>query len=62
MADGSVKYQLILVLYFNRELRIADHYLRPLSESYIYLTAMVNRRSLFNRIGLVIDQLLTDRV
>ncbi len=40
---------------FYREVRIADHYLRPLSESYIeYLTAMrASRRSLFNRNGLV---------
>ncbi len=38
MGDGSIKYGLIRVLFFNREvLRIADHYLRPLlvSESYI---------------------------
>ncbi len=32
---GSIKYGLIRVLLFNRELRIADHYLRPLSEPYI---------------------------
>ncbi len=32
---GSIKYGLILVLVFNGELQIADHYLRPLSESYI---------------------------
>ena len=32
---GSIKYGQIRVLFFNRELRIADHYLRPLSELYI---------------------------
>ncbi len=32
---GSIKYGLIRVLFFKRELRIADHYLRPLSEFYI---------------------------
>ena len=32
---GSIKYGVIQVLVFNRELRIADHYLRPLSEWYI---------------------------
>ncbi len=32
---GSIKYGLIRVLFFNRELWITYHYLRPLSESYI---------------------------
>ncbi len=32
---GSIKYGWIPGLFFKRELRIADHYLRPLSESYI---------------------------
>ncbi len=32
---GSIKYGPIRVLFLNRELRIAEHYLRSLSESYI---------------------------
>ncbi len=32
---GSIKYGPIRVLFFNIELRIADHYLNPLSEAYI---------------------------
>ncbi len=55
----------IRVLFFNQELHVADHYLRPLShvsESHTsidqYLTAMVSRRSPFNRNGLVAVQLL----
>ncbi len=32
---GSIKYSLIRVLSFNGQLRIGDHYLRSLSESYI---------------------------
>ncbi len=32
---GSIKYGLIRVLLFKRGLRIADHYLRLLAESYI---------------------------
>ena len=33
---GSIKYGPIRFLYFfNREVRITDNYLRPLSESYI---------------------------
>ncbi len=32
---GSIKYGPVQVLFFNRELRIADHYFRPSSESYI---------------------------
>ncbi len=32
---GSINYGPIRVLFFNWELRITDHYLRPLSESYI---------------------------
>ena len=47
----------------NRELRIADDYLRPLSEAYInILTAMASRRSLFNRNGVVADQYLITMV
>ena len=38
---GSIKYGPIRVLFFNRELQIVDHYLRPLSEAYIYLTAIL---------------------
>ena len=36
---GSIKYCLVrdLPVCFNRKLRIADHYLRPLSELYIYI-------------------------
>ena len=47
----SIKYCPGPVLFFNRELRITDHYLRLISESYInqYLTAMASGRSLFNR-------------
>ncbi len=32
---GSINYGLIRVLLFNRELRITNRYLRPLSESYM---------------------------
>ena len=32
---GSIKFGPTRVLIVNRELRIADHYLRPLSEPYI---------------------------
>ncbi len=32
---GSIKYGPARVLLFNRELRIADHYLRTLSQSYV---------------------------
>ncbi len=32
---GYIKYGPIRVLFFNRELRIADHYLSPISELYI---------------------------
>ncbi len=40
-----------------------DHYLGPLSEFvYQYLTAMVSRRSCFNRNGLATGQSLTGMV
>ncbi len=32
---GCTKYGPIQVIFFNIELRIADHYLRPLTEPYI---------------------------
>ncbi len=60
------------MLFFNRELRIADHYLRPLlnhmsifnshGESQMHsLTEMKcsSRRSIFNSHGVVADQVLT---
>ncbi len=48
---GSIKYCPVRVLFFNRELRSADHYLRLLFELYINInnTAMGIHRSLFNR-------------
>ncbi len=56
---GSIKYGPIRVLFFNRELQIAGHYLRPPSESYINILIFNSHgesQIMFDRSGLVVDQ------